>query len=181
MGKKFSQTFGCTSLLWDGNHFKKNPEMCGNTRYPAQDGFYEGRPDLLAQMGGFNGCCKKEYFEEEYRWQSPSLASFNAKSTCEKLGKRKVLFIGDSTVLQTATTLMNALFSGGCQTQIQAVEGDTLMGINLGHASGRQRGNNWVASTIRRRPHIVIISAGAHIFGWENFTRVIDFVISGFE
>ena len=89
--------------------------------------------------------------------------------------------IGDSTMLQTASTLMNTLFPAGCQTQLSAMNGDTLVGTWMGVMN---RGGKWVDSvkghfTNTTESGIVIISAGPHVFNRSNFEIVINSVIEG--
>jgi hypothetical protein len=109
------------------------------------------------------------------------LPLFNATQTCQKLNNTQVLMIGDSTMQQTASTLMNTLFPAGCQTQLSAMYGDTLVGTWMG---GYNRGGKWVDSvkghfTNTTESGIVIISAGPHVFNRSNFEIVINGVIEG--
>jgi hypothetical protein len=90
--------------------------------------------------------------------------------------------IGDSTMLQTASTLMNALFPGGCQTQLFAVYGDTPVNRVMG---GFNRGREWV-HTVKwhfvnsTESGIVILTAGAHVVNnRSNFEIVMNYVIEG--
>ena len=80
--------------------------------------------------------------------------------TCELLGTRRVLLIGDSTMSQTASTLMNVLFPV-CATQIFYAPGDTLIAERLGHLN---RGKRWNEYVYDFEPDIVVVTAGAHIY-----------------
>jgi len=100
---------------------------------------------------------------------------FDAHSVCEKLGARKVLFIGDSAMQQTASTLMNALFPAGCQTQLFYRSGDTL--VNIKYAK-YNRGDYWVNSTLEVQPDIVILSAGPHVYGRGNYDFILKNVVA---
>jgi hypothetical protein len=88
---------------------------------------------------------------------------------------------GDSTMQQTATTLMNSLFPAKCQEQITSIMSDTLIGENFGVLN---RGPIWyeaVQSTTVPRPDIVILSAGAHITVDDDFVKVMDTVLAGIQ
>mmetsp|Transcript_12201 Transcript_12201/g.18895 ORF Transcript_12201/g.18895 Transcript_12201/m.18895 type:complete len:372 (-) Transcript_12201:247-1362(-) len=159
---------------WDGNNFLKHPKECGKESMPKHEGGYTGRKKFLAHMGG-NACsCPK--FKDEWSWSSPTLKKHSAEQTCRKLGNRSVLMIGDSTMEQTASTLMNALHFSGCQTQITFMPGDTLVGKNMGNYN---RGREWVDSVLKSSPDIVVLSAGSHVYNKSNYEFVLDHVING--
>ena len=83
---------------------------------------------------------------------------FNPIDTCRLLGDREVLFVGDSTSAQAASTLMNTLYKGGCQNQIISAGSDTLVGLS------HDRGKTWKAWVEQfDRPDIVIVTMGAHV------------------
>mmetsp|Transcript_49360 Transcript_49360/g.56951 ORF Transcript_49360/g.56951 Transcript_49360/m.56951 type:complete len:81 (-) Transcript_49360:104-346(-) len=74
-------------------------------------------------MGGHG--CSCPLFKDEY--VVDNLPTWNASAVCSKLGSRRVLMIGDSTMAQMGATLMNAVRPGGCQTQFTFMAGDTLI------------------------------------------------------
>ena len=125
-----------------------------------------------------------------------SIAPFSAARFCELLGRRTVLIIGDSTMLQAAAALKNAIHFGayngtvsedvrtervdevpGCHRQIRFTLSDTLVHKNLG---AMNRGAHWTRNVAGH--DIVLLSAGAHIHGVNgtaDFQRVFRDVRSG--
>ena len=80
---------------------EKNKQQC--IKAEPSNYFYSGNPEYFTGIGG-NRCC--EEFSDVYVWQSHNLPStFDPIETCHLLGDQKVLFVGDSTMAQTATTL----------------------------------------------------------------------------
>eukprot|EP00566_Odontella_aurita_P009963 CAMPEP_0113531820 /NCGR_PEP_ID=MMETSP0015_2-20120614/3707_1 /TAXON_ID=2838 /ORGANISM="Odontella" /LENGTH=418 /DNA_ID=CAMNT_0000430695 /DNA_START=96 /DNA_END=1352 /DNA_ORIENTATION=+ /assembly_acc=CAM_ASM_000160 len=168
---------------WDSEQYKENPGQCGTEPMPKltekkEGGIYRGRPDFLAHAGGFSCTCTRpgRDFHDEYVWKSNALPEWDGgKTLCNLLGKRRLLLIGDSTMQQVATTLMNAVFEGGCQGQIYIADDDTLVGENLGASN---RGEYWTKTVQSMNfPEIVVINVGAHILGEEDYTRVIDTIL----
>lgn len=135
---------------------KYNTEYCGYA-HPAQNG---------------------RNFVDEWKWQSPDLPPFDSNSTCQQLGDRTVLLIGDSTVMQTAVTLKSALLSGGCSPLIQYQIADTLIFKNLGVMN---RGMYWMRAVRRLQPDIVILGTGPHIKYNFVYIQVLDQVIADIQ
>ena len=75
---------------------------------------------------------------------------------------RKIMLMGDSTMEQAASTLMNAVIlgEGGCQERIVFEMGDTVIHRGLGRMN---RGSHWLDAVHRQDPDFVVLSAGAHI------------------
>jgi hypothetical protein len=169
--KKFYAPICCG---WDKDAYLEHPNECGGQPLAKINGSYQGRNEFLAHSGG-NGCTCYD-FHDEYTWIDDDLPLFNASQTCLQLNCRSVLMIGDSTMEQTASTLMNALFIAGCQTQITYTPGDTLVGETMGVLNW---GMKWTESVSLYNPDIVIISAGPHIFHRSNFESVINSVVLG--
>lgn len=168
--KTFAAPICCS---WDDRQYLQNPAFCGTTILRETE--IRGRTDFLAQSGG-NGCtCAKRGFKDEYRWTGIQ-TEWDANQTCQTLGSRKVLMLGDSTMAQTAATLMNALFPAGCQTQFTYSITDTLVGINMG---AMNRGGKWAQLVHKYNPDIVVLSAGPHIYNRSNFEFVINDVVKG--
>lgn len=128
-------------------------------------GLYTGNPNYPA-MVGYNGC-KCHDFVDKYEWQSPTLPPFNVSETCRMLGNRRVLYIGDSTAHEAASTLMNSFRPAGetCQTQITFALSDTLIGGNYGASN---RGRRWTTAVDVVRPDIIILSVRAHIVSYRS-------------
>ena len=98
---------------------------------------------------------------EPWHWEDePTLKTWDPASFCALLGNRSLLFAGDSTMKQTATTIMNSVFPAGCQTQMTFFPADTLVGRKLGHYN---RGHKWTYWVDTLQPDVVMINAGAHI------------------
>ncbi|KAL7467269.1 hypothetical protein ACHAXS_007519 [Conticribra weissflogii] len=135
---------------------------------------FSGNADSTFRRMAGNGC-KCSNFTDQYIWRSPDLStSFDPIETCSLLGGQNVLLVGDSTMAQTATTLMNALVPGRCQTQITLGKSDTLVGRPYGHWN---RGNPWIEYVKRLRPEIVFVTVGAHISDDKAFREVVDEVL----
>lgn len=101
--------------------------------------FIPGRPDYLAHSGGHGCQCntngdasKPQLVWQEQSETGSSVIPFNPRSLCNLLGGRRLLLIGDSTIEQAASTLMNALVPAGCQGQVWFAPGDTLIHKKLG-------------------------------------------------
>ena len=162
---------------WDGNAFLDHPAECGTFKMPKSivmdeevvEG-YRGRADFLAHSGG-NGCsCPQGAQQKGWVWSDPALEPWNAARFCELLGARKLLFIGDSTMEQSASTVMNAAFQAGCQTQIQFASSDTLVQRPLGRLN---RGRHWTSLVSMLKPDIVVLSAGAHVSDCHDGNSVV--------
>jgi len=153
-------------MEWGNSSNKQHGLYNGNLNYPA--------------MVGYKGCQCHD-FVDEYEWKSPTLPPFNASETCRMLGKRTVLYIGDSTAHEAASTLMNSFRPAGetCQTQITFALSDTLIGRKYGALN---RGRRWTTAVDMVRPDIIILSVGAHIVTNDTiYMNVIDQVLSEIE
>ena len=142
-------------------------------------------PTLYRGMSGqptYEGAkCECPSFVDEYEWTSPQLSTpFSADHTCELLGNQTVLFIGDSTSQQAASTLMNALVPASCQTQIFSALSDTLIGCQYGAMNRGKRWNEWVEEL---NPDIVVLSVGAHVSKGHDayYLGIIDMVLHEME
>jgi hypothetical protein len=157
----------------DDKVYKRNPSYCGHEK-PGND--FIGRTDILAYMRG-RGCrCS---LKDQYTWKSKALQEpWNAREFCQLLGNRKLLLVGDSTMSQSATTLMNAAFPAGCQTQMVYTMSDTLIQENFGAFN---RGEYWTNQIARYSPDIVIFSTGPHIYGDSNLHRVTNSFLKDIE
>jgi hypothetical protein len=161
----------------DKEYLDHPPEdKCGPAPMPRDPlGIYQGRADYLAHTGGHGCRCRgAPWFwevEEEpnaINGESSSNSSssskiasaFDPKIFCSLLGRSKMLFIGDSTIDQSAATTMNAVFNGGCQQQMYYAASDTLVGRNMGNLN---RGKPWQKWVQNIDPKYVILSVGPHI------------------
>jgi len=157
---------------WDRGAFRRYPKECGYKKRKPIKGFYRGSQanDVYTQMGG--NACRDAKFFDEWEWQDPALLPFNSQRTCQKLANRTVLLLGDSTMLQTATTLMNALKSGGCAPQVMCQKADTLIFEDLGRLN---RGLYWMDAVRSIEPDIVIVNSCHHIArnAMDDYQRVL--------
>ncbi|KAJ1456549.1 hypothetical protein M885DRAFT_517344 [Pelagophyceae sp. CCMP2097] len=151
---------------------------CGpRTFRMAKDGSYRGPSVGFAEVGGKACHCAPP--EHKYAWDAPSacsIAPWNAKAFCKLIGNGTLALIGDSTMAQAASTLMNMISvgKGGCQEQVVSAAGDTLLGRNLGLLN---RGKHWLDAVRSHDPDWVVVSAGAHVYGEEKYDAVVDAVL----
>jgi hypothetical protein len=141
--------------------------------------FLEGSQTGLAWMLG-NGCewkCRRR-FRDEFVWKSPNLPEWNPSEFCQLLrSHRRIIMIGDSTMSQAATTLMNAVH-GWCQTQLVYFVVDTLIKEEFGALN---RGPHWLEivrnHSITRDGDIVVLTVGAHIANKSDLYNVSNLVM----
>ena len=145
----------------------------------SRPSIFEGSRTGLAWMYG-NGCERKcrRNFVDRFEWKSPNLPQWNPAEFCRLLGPhRRILMIGDSTMTQAATTLMNAVH-GYCQTQLINFIVDTLINEELGVLN---RGPHWLEivrnESITRDGDIVVLTVGAHISRKQDLYNVSDLVL----
>lgn len=134
----------------------------------------------LAPSGHAGSCpvsnVNQIYSIDSYHWEPKtcSLLAWNAELFCKLLGNRRILLVGDSTMGQSATVLMNAVSTSGCHANISFASGDTLIGENLGLLN---RGKRWTEYVKDLQPNITILTAGAHVSKWTDFETMIDTVL----
>ena len=151
-----------------------------------------------AHVGGGCGCQARARVEracvggdvvlphEHWTWtpNECTLPPWNAASFCRALDGRRILFVGDSTMHQTASTLRalvweavrqeesgnaSASTTASSQAKAQLVQcmdhidfalSDTLVRHNFGVMN---RGEYWLEPVARFKPDIVVVSVGAHL------------------
>ena len=105
---------------WDVVDTHNDRQKCPNKKYNCLP-LYSGSTDgYYAQSGGHACKCaharnsENRKYIDGYIWQPNScrLAEWDAKLFCELLGDRTILLSGDSTMQQTATTLMSMITAG---------------------------------------------------------------------
>jgi len=145
-------------------HFPPSADILPENYHFWDYQFTSGRSDFLVHARG-NGCSCDDWVDH-YSWEPArcSLATWNASKFCDALGGRTILFVGDSTMMQTGVAVINSVHWGmwngsGCQEQISAGLSDTLIGRGLG---GANRGGVWTAWV----NHFAAIS--------RNFSRTSD-------
>ena len=149
---------------------------------------YHGRPKWQVTTGGFGCSCVGHTERLEWQPYDCRLAKWDAQVFCKKLGVRRVVFIGDSTMEQSASAVINAVTWGhknrvgpqarGCQQQLFVALSDTLVGRPLGRSN---RGPSWRWYVRQLEPDVVVLSAGAHIYKdfesvlqriWKDYVRL---------
>lgn len=163
---------------WIPAEMAVNPEeYCGT--FGAEGAFQRSEPSVGVYRGpkhflAFTISCAAtpaascRGFTDTFVWK-PSLCQlleWNAAQFCQLLGNQTMLFIGDSTMEQTASSLMSNIrypfwsTTAGCQEQIIFAPGDTLIGRSLGVSN---RGSYWVEHVRQLKPDVVVLNVGAHI------------------
>jgi len=176
---------------WDRRHYLTNPTQCGTERIDDSNYRGYGAEVGMHQQTGGHACECRADFVDEFQWrpsrqrnqpddeaEQETFIDFDPIDTCRRLGHRTVLFIGDSTFQQTASTLMNALIPGDCAMQIRFQGADTLIDEPLGMGN---RGIHWERTVALEEPDLVVLGAGAHIETYANFTRTVDEVLKGMK
>ena len=149
-----------------------NSSACGPLMEKMHFGDYRGRKDWLVHDAGSACQCGPRGFDPfRFTWvpHGCALPPWNPEHFCDLLGNRTILLIGDSTVQQAASVLMNHVAfdstSGGvsnrCQEQIIFASADTLTGHHFG---AWNRGRPWHEAVELHKPHIVILGVGPHIY-----------------
>jgi hypothetical protein len=127
------------------------------------------------------------------------LPYFDPAIFCDLLGNKKILFIGDSTMQQTATTVMNYIMWDGnavnhsrCAKQIIFRAGDTLTGkryrmIGAGYPDkkrgwwGYNRGWEFGEAVKAEHPDIAVINANAHLSTRKDFEIMLSHVAETYK
>ena len=87
------------------------PMDAGATSYVARGiGFYEKSAHQACE-------CMPEMVTARWVPHQCQLLPWSANHFCSTLGNRSIMFVGDSTMHQVATTLMNAMYPTRCQSQ----------------------------------------------------------------
>ena len=136
---------------------------------------FEGNTLNLAWTIGCGEQCQR--FKDSFHWKSSNLPQWNAQEFCQLLGPRRIILIGDSTMYQSAHTLMNAVH-GHCQTQMSLFLGETLI---QQHFRVMNRGVHWLEiaqnHAITRDDDIVVLTVGAHLAQKSDLSNVSNVVI----
>jgi hypothetical protein len=106
------------SLIWNPFLNSVNPmnefEVCKEPYAPKVDDsactcreeYYSGENARLRKPGGY----RPDYAKYEWKPKSCELIPWSAKLFCQAIGDRKLLFIGDSTMAQTHSTLASMIY-----------------------------------------------------------------------
>lgn len=187
-----SHRFQCCP--WDGlwNPENNRSDVCKTKEMPVDsNGDFGGFIKQAVQIGG-HGCEEilshgtnvREYENWEWEPSERRLSPWSAEGFCEALGDRRLLIVGDSTMEQTAATIM-AMVRGDipptdpmildCLKRIRFSKSDTLTGKMYNHMN---RGRQWTAGVKEFRPHLIILSTGAHIDGLSNMSSIVSSVLN---
>ena len=123
-----------------------------------------------------------------YQWR-PSrcqLLPWNATRFCERLGSRRLLFLGDSTMRQHHATLFNMIAfdkHAHCAEEVSFVPSDTITMAAFGRLNRGfpiRKVLAGISPPMRRRPpyDVVVLSTGAHIVNDTDFESVLGYVTS---
>lgn len=183
------KSFHC--CYWDGNQYLHDTRLCGNEAENNMTHINFEQNLLIAQphtnhyslMGGGACTCdaqlKSSYKvtkREQYTWE-PSDCKFydwDSKTFCSLLGKnRTILFVGDSTAMQTGGTLQNLIISGGgdCVQQVQIGRSEYLV-QELQVRDSLDYFLHQFNETHSKLPEIVVLTAGAHARVPEQFYKM---------
>ena len=133
-------------------------------------------------------CCASAEAElAAWRPASCSLVAWDAAGFCSLLGRRKLLWVGDSTALQSAIALSSELRSSSTavscgQHQISFALSDTLVGRSFSIASnaskhgqlGLNRGYPLPTIVEHAKPAVVVLSVGAHVYREGSFEQMLE-------
>ena len=120
---------------------------------------------------------------ERYEWVPSNcrLEEFDAHKFCSLLGHRTVMLIGDSTMHQTANTLMFLIKhqNATCSAQIIFALSYTLSGKGTTHpftyhtnSGSRPDGIDFQTDSILSYPDIVVLNVGAHAEDWGDLNYI---------
>lgn len=132
------KSFTCCG--WDQNDYNTTEIQtdCGTFPRPTKQAYQYGRTDFNVQTGGHGCHCDRVHNtrkfvspRERWRWRpfGCDVLPWNATQFCELLGDKRIMLVGDSTMVQTAATLMNMVIAdtpkGMCGPQLLVVAQDT--------------------------------------------------------
>lgn len=146
---------------------------------------WDGSTTALMRSGGHGCSCDAVRAEKIQRvdWvpRDCALDRWNATAFCKALGRRKIMFVGDSTSGQVAASVHNYIAIGGgiCSHQISSVLSDFLASDFLGPGV-HDRGDTWNSTVLHATPDIVILGLGPHIGKQLNYTRILLHIRSVF-
>ncbi len=124
---------------------------------------FRGMQDTYSRYFGHTCKCKVP-LQMEWIPHMCKLLDFDGKLFCKLLRNRTVLFIGDSTMEQSAAALINVIHfdKGGCETSITHALSDTLV-MSPKTFAPQDRGLYWLDWVDIYKPSVVIMNVGAHI------------------
>lgn len=172
---------------WQHWRHTEAPPCCGNFALSAP----ACASKLLAPMSANAcSCSGMAHDNRSYAWRPTHcrLTEWNGRRWCDLLGNRTVLFVGDSTMEQTAVVFRNFVAwsfrlngtdvgGGSCAAQHSFTHSDTVIGKRMGRLNrGVSLGHAMTIQGANAPPSLVVTSASAHIYGEANVDRVLDYV-----
>ena len=114
--------------------------------------------------------CRKFRDLHEWRPAGCRLVPWDTASFCALMGGRTMLWLGDSTMQEAASVVAAHAGWGarGCRGQVHWARSDTLSRTRYG---ANNAGGSWTKHVSRVKPDVVVLSAGAHIYGDDNFEQ----------
>jgi hypothetical protein len=167
-GTRVKKTYYCCG--WDSRDNMVNPTVCGWSPRGDEHLMY-GHQTWLTQTGGHASSCDKRdgtrdtvTQRERYEWKPMlcDLLAWNASQFCELVGNRTFLFLGDSTMHQTAAGLMSQLTSDGeiCAEQLAVARINELDPVSLP-----------MDFVTKVNPDVVVLNVGAHFMTMDGFMK----------
>lgn len=121
----------------------------------------------------YNIECKA--YTDHYQWVGQDMDSFSAVESCQLLGNRTVLLVGDSTMGQTFSALSNR-HHPFCSDRFVFALADTLVNREMGVFN---RGDHWTHYVESIQPDLVIFGVGAHVYGEVTWKDTFEELIVG--
>ena len=154
---------------YDSLDHRHNESVCGGINLKGRERWY-GSDDGLTQVGGDSCRCDRTNNQrtvvserEKYSWfpDTCTLPTWNGSDFCSLLGNRIIFLQGDSTMGQSAYSLMSMIFTfhGNCSKQIYFV---------------RSTSANALKEIQAVRADIAIINFGAHAHSDEELISMQD-------
>ena len=150
---------------------------------PAQEMIGDHGSGIYRKAGGHSCACDQRgsrtlpNAHEHYDWipHSCRLLPFNAARFCQLLGNRTLSMIGDSTLEQSASTLMNLLIAQG---------GKCLHQIMMGHTNQMYNEHDfrdWNQHILVQKVDIAMIGFGAHFHDMASFNHVWERIATDYK
>ena len=178
-----SETWPCCG--WDGSLFLKYPSECGSSAMEKRHGSYIGNKKFYAHSGG-HGCSKNcdisnnQIISATWTPSNCHLPKFDPQLFCDDvLQNRSILIMGDSTMEQTASILMNAVHHV-CPERIRFVTAGPDVGKRLGKLT---KENTWyyIVNKWNNDSDIIMLSTGAWIKNQSDFKQIIHNISTEFK
>jgi len=160
---------GIDTTYYKDDHLNVKEGICSsNSNEVTHNPFLLEQGDVIYNAQCGDDCCICDREEntrynatdrELYQWipNQCYLIQWNADLFCKLLGNRKILFVGDSTMQQTASTLMSMITTGRAACAPQITYGWST------HLVYSRFKNNLKDFIERSDADIVILTAGAHL------------------